>query len=180
VPPPSSGYEFTWHPPPLSFSSTLLPDNYWTKHFSPGNFQGRVEDYGSPLRRSPGTTLRRTIPNMAESTFKKSLSNFHSFSSRRGSVWLETVCSLAELTHSICQLRINPAASYPFIWYLRDCHTGPLQSEVSGGLFPNWKRKQDKVELLRGPSSSIAATKVIYLRKCGNKDAFAENIYKRK
>ena len=71
VPPPSSGYEFTWHPPPLSFSSTLLPDNYWTKHFSPGNFQGRVEDYGSPLRRSPGTTLRRTIPNMAESTFTK-------------------------------------------------------------------------------------------------------------
>lgn len=74
----------------------------------------------------------------------------------------------------------QPAASYSFIWYLRDSHTGPLQSEGSGGLFPNWKWKQDNVELLRGPSSSIAATKVIYLRKCGNKDAFAENIYKRK
>lgn len=32
---------------------------------------------------------------------------FHSFSSRRGSVWFETVRSLAELTHFICQLRIN-------------------------------------------------------------------------
>lgn len=57
--------------PPLSFFSTPLPDNYWTKHFSPVNFQGRVEDDGSPLRRSPGTTLRRTIPNMAESNFTK-------------------------------------------------------------------------------------------------------------
>ena len=70
LPPPSSGYEFTWHPH-LSFFSTPLPENYWTKHFSPVNFQGRVEAYGSPLRRSPGTTLRGTIPNMAESTFTK-------------------------------------------------------------------------------------------------------------
>mgnify|MGYP000509557259 CR=1 FL=1 len=59
------------HGTPLPLFSTPLPESYWTKHFSPVNFQGRVEDDGSPLRRSPGTTLRRTIPNMAKSTFTK-------------------------------------------------------------------------------------------------------------
>lgn len=60
---------------------------------------------------------------------------FHSFSSRGGSVWLQTVRTLAELKHSICQLIINRQPVTLSYDTFVTVTLGRYRARVAGGYF---------------------------------------------